>query len=105
MKYFLFIDDIRNPNFESDIEIKIARNSDEAISILKEFGIPYSISFDHDLGGDDTSIIYINALTDYIIDNNIKFSKEFKYYVHSQNPVGAQNIISKMDSLLKYFCE
>lgn len=105
MKYFLFIDDIRNPNFESDIEIKIARNSNEAISILKEFGIPNQISFDHDLGGDDTSIIYINALTDYIIDNNVKFPNGFKYYVHSQNPVGVQNIISKMDSLLKYFSE
>lgn len=105
MKYFLFIDDIRNPNFELDIEIKIARSSNDAISILKEFGILNQISFDHDLGGDDTSITYINTLTDYIIDNNVKFPKGFKYYVHSQNPVGAQNIISKMDSLLKYFCE
>lgn len=38
-----------------------------------------------------------------MIDNGLKFPKGFIYTVHSQNPIGAANIISKMDGLINYF--
>jgi hypothetical protein len=51
----LYIDDIRNPNYDA----VVVRTSKEAISYVKENGCPNFISFDHDLGGDDTAMIYL----------------------------------------------
>ena len=59
MTYKLFIDDERYP---TDNTYLIARSSAEAIHVLNRYGIPESISFDHDLGGEDTSIEFIKYL-------------------------------------------
>ena len=96
----LFIDDERFP-FSDDFNI--VRSSKEAINFVKTNGIPKLISFDHDLGGNDTSILFINWLIDYMLDNNIKLPNNFTYKIHSQNPVGAKNIKSKMDNIIKHF--
>lgn len=100
MNYRLFIDDERFPVTPNWF---IARNSFQAIMALELYGIPQEIAFDHDLGGQDTSITFINKLEGYMIDNGLKFPKGFIYTVHSQNPIGAANIISKMDGLINYF--
>jgi hypothetical protein len=100
MTYTLFIDDIRNPVDETNI---IARSSVEAIAIVSERGMPEFIHFDHDLGEDDTSIIFINWLTNQLIEDKLTIPNNFNYSIHSQNPVGAQNIKSKMDALIKHF--
>lgn len=73
------------------------RSSAEAITLIKEVGcLPEFISFDHDLGGDDNSIKFI----DYMIEHH--YNDEVPaYQVHSQNPEGAKNIISKMESWKK----
>ena len=68
-----------------------------------KYGFPKEIAFDHDLGDDDTVINFLNFLSNYFIDNNIRIPKDFKYSIHSQNPVGKENIDSKMKQLLKYF--
>jgi len=98
--YKLFIDDERFPVTEDWV---IVRSSEEAISFVKEFGIPSEISFDHDLGGDDTSREFIKWLTDQLVENIISFPEGFSYHVHSQNPIGAKWIKETMDSLIKYF--
>ena len=100
MTYRLFIDDER---FPVTPDWFVARNSFQAIKALELYGLPQEIAFDHDLGGQDTSISFINALESELIDRNLKFPKGFEYTVHSQNPIGAANIISKMDSLIDYF--
>lgn len=100
MSYRLFIDDER---FPVTPDWFVARNSFQAIKALELYGLPQEIAFDHDLGGQDTSIGFINALESELIDRNLKFPKGFEYTVHSQNPIGAANIISKMDSLIDYF--
>lgn len=100
MTYRLFIDDER---FPVTPDWFVARNSFQAIKALELYGLPQEIAFDHDLGGQDTSIGFINALESELIDRNLKFPKGFEYTVHSQNPIGAANIISKMDSLIDYF--
>jgi hypothetical protein len=66
-------------------------------------GFPSFISFDHDLGGEDTSIVFINWLTDQLIDGYLAIPSDFDYYVHSQNPIGVDNIKSKMDQLIRHF--
>lgn len=97
--YNLFIDDIRYPQNSNDV---IARNSEEAINIIRSHGMPKRISFDHDLGGDDTSIVFIRWLTDYLLDHPTNLPNDFSYDIHSANPVGAENIRGKMDGLLAH---
>lgn len=100
MTYRLFIDDERFPIAPDWF---IARNIYQAIKALELYGMPQEIAFDHDLGGQDTAINFINHLKNKLIDYDLKFPKDFKYTVHSQNPIGAANIISKMDGLIDYF--
>jgi hypothetical protein len=100
MTYKLFIDDERFPVCDDFV---IVRSSQEAIELVRERGHPKYISFDHDLGGDDTSIKFINWLTDELIDKRLTMPHNFSYYVHSQNPVGRSNIDSKIDQLIQYF--
>ena len=98
MTYKLFLDDLRDPINNDWV---IARSSKEAIEVVEKHGMPIEITFDHDLGGDDTSIIFINFLTNYLLDNPFYLSDDFCYSIHSANPVGRQNIDGKMKPLIK----
>lgn len=102
MSYKLFIDDERFPA-ENSGEWVIVRSSQQAISEVYQNGMPDFISFDHDLGGDDTSMKFLRWLLDELLDGMIAFPVDFCYYVHSQNPVGAENIRSFMEFLLWEF--
>lgn len=99
VKTKLFIDDERFPITD---DWAIARSSDEAILYIMVFGIPNEIAFDHDLGGDDTSRIFINKLSNYMLDTGAKFPKGFIYNIHSQNPIGVNWIKSTMDKLIEH---
>ena len=83
----LFIDDERFPVEESWV---IVRSSQEAIEWVTKNGLPEFISFDHDLGGEDTSMIFVHWFINYMLDNKIK--DEVPFFVHSQNPIGKRNI-------------
>lgn len=98
MTYKMFIDDER---FPVDGTWAIVRSSQQAIQMVVDIGIPTFISFDHDLGGEDTSIVFIKWLIDYMLDNNLQFPKDFDFYVHSQNPIGKTNI----EHLMRGFME
>lgn len=84
----LWIDDIRPA---PDDTWDTVTSSDAAIALLKfwveEFESPIfpldSISFDHDLGGDDTT----RPVVLWLIENNVHFDN---YLVHSANPVGVE---------------
>lgn len=93
MGYKLFIDDEREPVGDDWV---IARSSFEAASIVTSNGMPNFISFDHDLGDDDTAMGFLNWLSDTCLDAGTTFS--FDYTVHSQNPVGRDNIIGFIES-------
>ena len=100
MSYRLFIDDERFPVGNGWI---IARGFTEAKIIVSLDGIPDYISFDHDLGLDSqTGADFANWLIDHILINELLFPASFDYYVHSQNPIGAENIRGKMDAALKH---
>lgn len=95
----LFIDDERYP-------VKpcvVARTSREAILMVDHWGLPDSIAFDHDLGGEDTVMAFVKWLEYKVTDGKIVIPKHFTFSVHSQNPVGAKNIKSLMDQLLEYY--
>ena len=57
--YWLFIDDER-PLPDRWKSSAAARSSDEAIALMDKRGCPRGISFDHDLGGDDTAMRVVN---------------------------------------------
>lgn len=110
MGYNLFIDDERFPPDDGRKWI-IARSSAEAISIFEDRGVPDFISFDHDLGGDDTSMKFINHLIELSLDllhlgidkRAVNFPRH--YTVHSQNPIGAQNIDLRMKKFIEFLGE
>lgn len=105
MTYKLFIDDERfPPNNDMSLWV-ISRSSDQTKQIIEGFGMPSFISFDHDLGGEDTSMVFLKWLEGQLIDRILAFPPGFAYYVHSQNPIGAKNITGKMDALIKHFSE
>ena len=100
MTYKMFIDDERFPVTDDWI---IVRSSKEAIECVLKNGFPCHINFDHDLGGEDTSMKFINWLIDYMLDCELHFKPDFTWSVHSQNPVGAENIRQIMTAIVKEF--
>lgn len=83
----------------------IVRNYVEFISYIEIFGMPLIISFDHDLGENESGEIAksgldcVKWLIDYCLDNNIEFPA---HVVHSANPVGKENIQGLIGSFKKY---
>lgn len=92
--YRMFIDDVRNPIEEDWV---VVRSSNEALEYVQNNGMPSFISFDHDLGGDDTTMVFLRKLVD--LWNGDDLPPDYK--VHSANPVGSKNIVSFMESWKK----
>lgn len=112
MTWALFLDDIRaidyNPKFtqqakEKDLDVNLARSSKEAKTLVREFGCPCLVSFDHDLGEEDTAIVFIKWLIEIDQDSNYQLIPEnFSFMTHSSNPVGSMNIFGLIDSYLHF---
>lgn len=105
MSYVLFIDDLRDPVdvgvASHTYEIVVARDSREAIETVKQRGCPLGIHFDHDLGGDDTSIRFINWFIQEDMQKDF-IKRPFFFKIHSQNPVGRDNIHGKLTGYLEW---
>lgn len=97
MTYKLFIDDERYP-FQNDFII--VRSYDEAVDYITINGIPVYISFDHDLGTEKTGMDILKWLCNYSLDNDISLNN-MGFYVHSQNPIGRDNLYGYFQSFLK----
>lgn len=121
MKYKLYLDDMRNiPDLHPDW--RLARNYHDALWYVNNYGIPYHISFDHDLADihydipdyghsedfmvtdsapyEFTGYDFAKWFCNHCMDNQIDLS-EFTYAVHSANPVGAENIRRYMDQFIQ----
>lgn len=101
MPWRLFLDDERFPANDRWNRWTIARSSQEAIELVQQQGMPVEIAFDHDLGGEDTSMKFIHWMIDQHYDHGLVIPAELIFSVHSQNPVGAKNICSLMIAFLK----
>ena len=101
----MYLDDLRTPIDEYDF---VVRSYIEAIEIIRINGMPNFISFDHDLGEDEngnllkTGYDLAKWIVESDLDNTYKLPSNFKYKVHSQNPVGKKNIIALLDGYLKF---
>jgi hypothetical protein len=116
--YTLFLDDIRFPeqvsyNYGPYKYVRIARNYEDAVWMVKQYGLPTFISFDHDLAhehygkdeGERTGYSFAQWFCNYVLDNNLSLPIGFSYYVHSMNPVGAANIRNYMTRFLIEYCD
>ena len=101
MTWKLFLDDER---FPVDDTWTIARTVPEALNLLKTKGLPSHMSLDHDLGeNQETGYDFVKKCANYCIDLNIQFSPDF--YVHSQNPIGKQNMDFYWANYQEYYME
>lgn len=104
---YLFIDDERfPPDYVDGQHIgegwNIARDMLRVQDFVLANGIPNYISFDHDLGEDRaTGYAIAKWLVNMHLDGVATFPADFKYYVHSQNPVGKANIEGLLDPFLE----
>lgn len=98
----LYIDDIRDPHEDDFI---VVRSYAEAVGYLRKNGCPQYISFDHDLGSNDgldgIDIVKWIVNTDLNRDGTF-IPQDFKYNVHSANPVGVANIEGLLNNYLEH---
>jgi hypothetical protein len=100
----LFLDDERYPTWDLG-QVEIAKDCAEAIALVQELGVPELISFDHDLGKEDTGAIKPTAMffLRWLIDEDLGGRPDFdlrdvkRVIVHSANYAGASNIIGLWD--------
>jgi hypothetical protein len=100
----------------------VVRSYDEFIQYIKKNGLPSMISFDHDLGEDEAERLRLDGISKhkarsykktvksgfdcakwlcyYCMDNDLELPH---YLVHSQNPVGAENIASYLENFKKFY--
>lgn len=90
----LFIDDLRDPPPSLVGDIIVARTSVDALNILKtDTQVSFDeIWFDHDLGGDDTTMPVVDYLC-YLSAHDTPASVG-RFVVHSANPVGVRTILA-----------
>lgn len=109
MGYNLFLDDERYPSDHDVRDFHISRTSEDAITVMTEYGCPDFISFDHDLGGEDTAMNVINWMITQDMDRitfGMRFIPDhFAFAVHSQNPIGAKNIKELLNRYLRFRSE
>ena len=87
----LYLDDIRQTpeNFERVYDY------DEFVNFINKNGVPEFISFDHDLGEGKTGFDCAKFLVEFCLDNGVS---DINFQVHSQNPVGKENIEKLLDN-------
>lgn len=96
MGWKLFLDDERDPVGNDWV---ICRNISEAVAICNVAGLPSYINFDHDLssgksvnGFENSGMGFAKWMINECLDGRHEMPMDFDWYVHSQNPVGAENI-------------
>lgn len=97
----LYLDDKRDPPTEIAWSHIVVRSYDEAVQLVKDFGFPEEVSFDHDLGTEKTGLDFAHFLIDLDLDTGT-MPDNFSYNVHSANPVGRANIVGLLGGYLRF---
>ncbi len=95
----IFLDDERFPP-DDGREWIIARSFDDVLELTANGLIDY-ISFDHDLGDNVPTGMDVCK---WLVEQDMNYAvldPNFTFYVHSQNPLGAENIRSYLDQYLR----
>jgi hypothetical protein len=93
----LYLDDIRTPN---DNSWTIVRSYHDFIQVVSQsFKEIKVISFDHDLGSEETGFDCAKFLVEYCMNNQVLPPQ---CYSHSANPSGRTNIIELINCFLRF---
>lgn len=96
----LFLDDLRDP---LGPDWDVVRSVEEFKQYILQHGMPETISFDHDLGENkETGLQAARWLANSVVAGQIKLPDRFHIIIHSANPIGAENIMSVWQSLVKF---
>jgi hypothetical protein len=87
----LYLDDLRS----TPENFKRVYDYDEFVNFINKNGVPEFISFDHDLGEGKTGFDCAKFLVEFCLDNGVS---DINFQVHSQNPVGKENIEKLLDN-------
>lgn len=87
----LYLDDLR-PIPQGFVGV---RSYTEFVVYIETKGFPDFISFDHDLGLEESGYDCAKWLVDYCLDHNLQLPE---FEVHSQNPVGKENILALLNN-------
>ncbi len=108
MTYNLFLDDIRVPGDVTWVKFHIdggwtnIRTVDDFKNIMKERGLPKTLTFDYDLHNwDGTGLDCAKWRAEYIIEKDMVIDSDFRYYVHSLNEEGGRKINHFFSSFLR----
>jgi len=96
----MYLDDERSP--KTNHPWIVVRSYVEAVTYVREHGIPGYISFDHDLGTEESGYDFTKWLVEQDISKKYKFPDNFEYNVHSANPIGRVNIEEYLKSYLDF---
>lgn len=103
MTWNLFIDDERMPPDDGRTWV-IARTLAQSMVEIIDRGMPNYISFDHDMGENEKTgfdiVKEIVAMDMDATDEKYKLPADFDFYVHSQNPIGKENIESYLNNYI-----
>ena len=91
----LYLDDLRSTPEGFDR----VYSYEEFVTYLEKKGLPDFISFDHDLGEDFSGYDCAKYLVEYCLVHHLPLPN---YKVHSQNPVGKENIERLLENFKKY---
>lgn len=98
--YKLFLDDLRTPDIiYLDTGWVVVKNFEDFKEVIFNNGVPLLISYDHDLGLNESGMDVLKWMCYYCIDNSIKLPEML---FHSSNPVGKKNMINFYDFIKKY---
>ena len=92
----LWIDDLRAPPDDTWIW---AKSSNEARSLYLDLQF-IEVSFDHDLGGDDTAMPIANMIEELAANGE---AEPPIWHIHSANPVGRQNLKAALQSAERHW--
>lgn len=100
----IFIDDIRNPSTVglADEDYLVVRDYNSTIQAFISNEITFA-SFDHDLGEAETGYDIVKSLISLDLENMYSiFPRNFKFKVHSMNPIGKVNIETMLNNYLEF---
>ena len=92
----LYLDDLRPTPFG----FERVYDYEGFTEFISRNGLPDFISFDHDLGWEKTGYDCAKWLVEFCLDKNLILPE---FQVHSQNPVGKENIEALLNNFKKSY--
>lgn len=96
----IWIDDVRTPPFDEDPWVWVKTSAHATLIVDGCHTYITEISFDHDLGEEDTAYIVALYIEEKAYQNKMR---RIKWHIHSQNPIGVDRIRAAMQRADMYW--